>query len=358
MTPQRLLEELYAKPYLLQAAAPHLSASQRAALYRPAGSSFTEADVPLLDEAAELLGEFIDPRDALNTTQYDRDVENAQAALVNMDTMLKNAGIDGVVTAEQVAAVNQETAMRRTAAERASVDRNWAYGHIVVDEAQELSPMQWRLLMRRCPMKSFTIVGDIAQTSAASGAFSWAEALEPFMGDRFRLDELTVNYRTPAQIAEAATAVAQAAGLRITTPQAVREGDWPPLFSAANEEELLQELLRVLPVELDYAAGGLQAVIVPELKLASYQAALAEIYGERVGTGSGGMVQNIVVISARESKGLEFDGVIIVEPAELVSEIDGGVGDLYVAMTRTTQRLHVVHSKDLPAGFDVKQGAK
>lgn len=358
MTPQRLLEELYAKPYLLEAAAPHLSATERAALYRPAGSAFTEADVPLLDEAAELLGEFIDPRDAANTTQYDRDVENAQAALVNMDTMLKNAGIDGVVTAEQVAAVNQETAVRRTAAERAVADRNWAYGHVVVDEAQELSPMQWRLLMRRCPMKSFTIVGDIAQTSAASGALSWSEALEPFMGDRFRLDELTVNYRTPAQIADAATAVAQAAGLRITTPQAVREGDWPPLFSPTDQAGLLAELLRVLPAELQYAAGGLQAVIVPEQKLESYRAALTEVYGQRVGTGSGGMVQNIVVISARESKGLEFDGVLIVEPAELVSEIDGGVGDLYVAMTRTTQRLHVVHAKPLPAGFDVKHGAK
>lgn len=355
LTPQRLLEELYAKPYLMEAAAPQLSAVERASLYRPAGSAFTEADIPLLDEAAELLGEFIDPRDALNTAQYDRDVENATAALANMDTMLKNAGIDGVVTAEQIAAVNQETAVRRTAAERAAADRTWAYGHIVVDEAQELSPMQWRLLMRRCPMKSFTIVGDIAQTSAASGALSWGEALEPFMGDRFRLDELTVNYRTPAQIAEAATAVAQAAGLRITTPQAVREGDWPPLFTSTEEQYLLDELQRVLPTELEYAAGGLQAVIVPQDKLEAYRDALQKEYGERVGTGSGGIVQNIVVISARESKGLEFDGVIIVEPAELVSEIDGGVGDLYVAMTRTTQRLHVVHAKALPAGFAVKQ---
>lgn len=355
LTPQRLLEELYAKPYLMEAAAPQLSAVERASLYRPAGSAFTEADIPLLDEAAELLGEFIDPRDALNTAQYDRDVENATAALANMDTMLKNAGIDGVVTAEQIAAVNQETAVRRTAAERAAADRTWAYGHIVVDEAQELSPMQWRLLMRRCPMKSFTIVGDIAQTSAASGALSWGEALEPFMGDRFRLDELTVNYRTPAQIAEAATAVAQAAGLRITTPQAVREGDWPPLFTSTEEQYLLDELQRVLPTELEYAAGGLQAVIVPQDKLEAYRDALQKEYGERVGTGSGGIVQNIVVISARESKGLEFDGVIIVEPAELVSEIDGGVGDLYVAMTRTTQRLHVVHAKALPAGFAVNQ---
>lgn len=357
MTPQRLLSELFAKPYLLEAAAPHLDAAERAALYRPAGSPFTEADVPLLDEAAELLGEFTDPRDTPDAAQFDRDVENAKAALANMDVMLKNAGIDGIVTAEQVAGLNQETGARMTAAERAVADRTWAYGHIVVDEAQELSPMQWRLLMRRCPMKSLTIVGDIAQTSAASGALSWGEALEPFLGQRFRLEELTVNYRTPAQIADAATAVAQAAGLRITTPQAVREGDWPPLFTHTDAENLLPQLLRILPGELEYSQGGLQAVIVPQEKVAQYRAALAEVYGQRVGSGSGGMVQNIVVISARESKGLEFDGVLIVEPAALISEVDGGVGDLYVAMTRTTQRLHVLYSQELPAGLDTAAAA-
>ena len=72
--------------------------------------------------------------------------------------------------------------------------------------------MQWRLLMRRCPMKSFTIVGDIAQASSAAAASSWSQALEPFVGERFTLEELTINYRTPAQIAEAAVSVAQAAG--------------------------------------------------------------------------------------------------------------------------------------------------
>src|SRR5690606_19833580 len=207
MTPQQLVAELFATPHLLAAAAPHLKEKDRDALYRRANSPFTEADVPLLDEAAQLLGEFADPLAGAHTAQYEADVENAKAALQNMHTMLENAGIDGVVTAEQVAGVNQETAARLTAAERAVSDRTWAYGHIVVDEAQELSPMQWRLLVRRCPMKSFTIVGDIAQTSAASGASSWSQALEPFFGDRFELEELTVNYRTPAQIADAAVRV-------------------------------------------------------------------------------------------------------------------------------------------------------
>ena len=110
--------------------------------------------------------------------------------------------------------MNEVRGERMTAAAAASADRTWAYGHIVVDEAQELSPMQWRLLMRRCPMKSFTIVGDIAQASSAAAASSWSQALEPFVGERFTLEELTINYRTPAQIAEAAVSVAQAAGMR------------------------------------------------------------------------------------------------------------------------------------------------
>ncbi|WP_313814944.1 UvrD-helicase domain-containing protein [Glutamicibacter sp.] len=352
MTPQKLIAELFANPHLLAAAAPKLSEVERDALYRRAESPFTEADVPLLDEAAELLGEPEDPQAALHAAQYQRDVENAEAALRNMNTMLENAGIDGVVTAQQVAGVNQETAARQTAADRAVADRTWAYGHIVVDEAQELSPMQWRLLVRRCPIKSFTIVGDIAQTSAASGANSWAQALQPFFGDRFAQEELTVNYRTPAQIADAAVRVAQAAGLRITTPQAVREGDWPPVLTETTQQQLQDTLLAALGEELEFSAGGLQAVIVPQDLLAATRAAVESAYGERVGTGSGGLSQDIVVISARESKGLEFDGVVIVEPQQLVEEVDGGVGDLYVAMTRTTQRLRVIHTGQLPAGLE------
>lgn len=90
--------------------------------------------------------------------------------------------------------------------------------------------MQWRLLMRRCPMKSFTIVGDIAQASSAAAASSWSQALEPFVKERFTLEELTINYRTPAQIAEAAVSVAQAAGYEVSAPRAVREGQWPRWF--------------------------------------------------------------------------------------------------------------------------------
>ena len=95
--------------------------------------------------------------------------------------------------------------MRRydSTAERAAADREWTYGHVIVDEAQELSAMAWRLVMRRCPTRSMTIVGDVAQTGDLAGAASWQDALAPFVAKRFKLEQLTVNYRTPAEIGRA-----------------------------------------------------------------------------------------------------------------------------------------------------------
>ncbi|MBV1780934.1 AAA family ATPase [Paeniglutamicibacter sp. ABSL32-1] len=356
LTPQSLLEELFAKEDLLAAAAPQLNARELKALHREPGAPWTEADVPLLDEAADLLGDFkaVGNKDAGVEAQLKRDLENAEATLRNVNEMLFNAGIDGLVEAQDLADMNQETEARQTAAERAVADRNWAYGHVVVDEAQELSPMQWRLLMRRCPLKSFTVVGDIAQTSSASGASSWAQAMKPFVAQRFTLEELTVNYRTPMQIAAAATRVAHAAGLKISTPKAVREGQWPPLVDRLEAGQLLPKLREVLPEEVAIADGGLLAVIVPESRLSQVRSAVVEQYGRRVGTGSGGLSQDIVVLGAREAKGLEFDVVLVLEPQELIDEVEGTVGDLYVAMTRTTQRLRILAEGSIPAGIDTE----
>jgi DNA helicase IV len=354
LTPQSLLEELFAKEDLLAAAAPQLNSMELKALHREPGAPWTESDVPLLDEAADLLGEFkaVGNKDAGVEAQLKRDLENAEATLRNVNEMLFNAGIDGLVEAKDLADMNQETEARQTAAERAVADRNWAYGHVVVDEAQELSPMQWRLLMRRCPLKSFTVVGDIAQTSSASGASSWAQAMKPFVAQRFTLEELTVNYRTPMQIAAAATRVAHAAGLTISTPKAVREGEWPPLVDRLEAGQLLPKLREVLPEEVAIADGGLLAVIVPEPRLAQVRSAVVEQFGRRVGSGSGGLSQDIVVLGAREAKGLEFDVVLVLEPQELIDEVEGSVGDLYVAMTRTTRRLRILAEGAIPAGID------
>jgi len=356
MTPEKLLRDLFSKPEHLAAAAPHLTEAERSALMRSPDAPWTEADVPLLDEAAELLGQH-DATSGHEQAQAEaarkRDIANAEQSLRNVDSMLREIGVDGVVTAEELANINEETEESTTAAERASQDRTWAYGHVVVDEAQELSPMQWRLLVRRCPLKSFTVVGDIAQASSAASATSWSAAMEPFVGDRFTLEELTVNYRTPTQIAEAAARMAQSAGLVVSTPKAVREGTWPPIVDHVGTGGLVEHLVEALPGEVAAAEGGLVAVIAPVGRLREVRTAVVGLYGRRVGSGSGGLDQDIVVTTATEAKGLEFDVVVLLEPQELVDDAEGTVGDLYVAMTRATQRLRVMAEGNVPDGIEL-----
>lgn len=350
MTPEKLISELFSKPAILEFCTPLLTPAERELLRRPADAPWTEADVPLLDEAAELLGE-LDPAAGRGLAQQEhdraRDLANAKQTLENMQL----AGVDPLMSAEELAEQNREQESRQTAAERATSDRTWAFGHIVVDEAQELSPMQWRLLVRRCPLKSFTIVGDIAQTSSVAGANSWQGALAPMFGERWQLEELTVNYRTPSQIAEAAVRMANAAGLVVSAPKAVREGRWSPIVDEVEAGAVVSRLVEVLPEELEALDGGLLAVIADGELLPAATSALRSAYGPRVGTGAGSYEQDIVVISPREAKGLEFDGVVVLEPSTMLNHEHGKVGDLYVAMTRATQRLRLIAALPVPAGI-------
>ncbi|MFC7402073.1 HelD family protein [Citricoccus sp. GCM10030269] len=355
LTPEKLISDLFAKPEQLDAAAPFLKAKHRRRLVRPAEAPWTEADVPLLDEAAELLGEWdasAGRHQASQKVDRQRNLANAEASLTNVSAMLEDFGVDGVVTAEDLADANEAGAQQASAAERAATDRTWTYGHVVVDESQELSPMQWRLLMRRCPMKSFTIVGDIAQASSAAGVSSWSEALEPFVEDRWRLEELTVNYRTPAKITRLAARVAQAAGLPVSSPQAIREGEVEPQVRRVAPGERDAELLAGVAEDLEMIDGGLLAVVVPRSLEQHTTELLKERYGDRVGFGGGGLGQDIVATTPAEAKGLEFDAVVVVEPGMIVEEAGGVVGDLYVAMTRSTQTLRLLSTGDLPAGLD------
>ncbi|MFC6354144.1 HelD family protein [Rothia nasimurium] len=356
LSPETLVRSLFSKPhYLHSATAGVLTDSERDALARAANMPFTESDVPLLDEAAELLGDFSKVAGAGAAARaeaaHQANLENARKALENVDQQLADMGVDGVVTAEQIAELNEERGERMTAARAAQADRTWAYGHVVVDEAQELSPMQWRLLMRRCPMKSFTIVGDIAQASSAAASQSWAQALEPFVGERFTLEELTVNYRTPAQISDTAVAVARAAGLEISAPRAVREGSWAPTARIVGEDGLYPAVVSTVSDELEQGAGGLIGVIVSEERYRETALAIAAEHKGKLGTSASALEHQVLILTPWEAKGLEFDTVIIVEPADLVRAANGSVGDLYVSMTRPTQRLHLLASRELPAGL-------
>lgn len=354
-TPQALVEDLFTKPQYLADVAPELSEQERRLLQRPAGSPFTSSDVPLLDEAAELLGELdasAGREQARQQAAYQKDLENAQKAVENAAPQLEEMGIEGFLDAEAVARANADHGPSMTASERAVVDRTWTYGHIVVDEAQELSAMQWHMLMRRCPLKSFTAVGDTAQGSSVSAARTWREAFAPFIDDRLKVEELTVNYRTPRVLVDMATRVAEANGLHATQLTAVREGDLEPqIIPVADASQLVPAAVDAVHAEHELIGEGLVAVVAPESLVTDLREALVQRYGTRVGTGAGSMTQDIVALTARQAKGLEFDAVVLMEPAEILEEAEGRVGSLYVAMTRSTQSMRVLAARELPAGF-------
>ncbi|WPO84737.1 UvrD-helicase domain-containing protein [Herbiconiux sp. KACC 21604] len=337
LTPEKLLEDLYARPQWLTTLTGHWSKAKRELLRRERGSAFTVSDVPLLDEAAELLGEYDEgdsARKRAEKAQHKRDLENAKNAIRNMD-------VAGLVSAETVVAGFAESTANLTTAERAASDRSWTYGHIVVDEAQELSPMQWRLLLRRAPLRSFTIVGDIAQASSAASATSWSSTLDPLLGDSWRLEELTVNYRTPAQIVDAAERVAVAGGLEVTRSRSVRTTDWPvEALSATTDAALTAQIERTVAEMV--TAGGTTAVIAADSAVAATADALTEALGDQVGVGAAGLSRPVAVITPAEAKGLEFDNVMLVSPAAIVEQNARGASALYVAMTRPTQRLVLV----------------
>ena len=213
--------------------------------------------------------------------------------------------------------------------------------------------MQWHVLFRRCPLKSVTAVGDIAQGSSPSAAQGWREAFAPFVDDRLRVEELTVNYRTPRIIVELAERVAAANGLEITSLRTVREGDFEPVLESVEPEELIPAAVRSVEAEHERIGEGLVAVIVPERLIGEAREQLSQAYGARLGRGAGSMTQDVVALTADEAKGLEFDAVVLVEPAELLEEAHGRIGSLYVALTRSTHSLRVLASRDLPAGFTV-----
>ncbi|MDF1478916.1 UvrD-helicase domain-containing protein [Leifsonia sp. H3M29-4] len=344
LTPQKLLQDLYARPQWLASLTPRWSPARRALLRRDRDAAFTVSDVALLDEAAELLGEMdlaAGAADRERKQQRKRDIENAEAAIRNM-------GVEGLVDAETLADGFEAVADRGTTAELAAADREWTYGHIVVDEAQELSPMQWRLLVRRNPLKSFTIVGDVAQASAAAGASSWAEALRPHVGDAWRLEELTVNYRTPAQVVEVAERMALAHGVQVTRSRSVREGEWP--VEVLVTDDLAVGVRDAVRSDLDAALGTIAVVASDSLLPALYPGLAAE-FGRDIGLGAAGLSRAVAVLTPQEAKGLEFDAVVVAEPGRIVSEIPRGAAALYVAMTRPTQRLQVVSTGDVPRGI-------
>jgi DNA helicase IV len=335
LTPEKLLGDLYSRPAYLTEVTPGWTAAQRAALHRARTARFTVSDVPLLDEAAELLGELDsggDTRRQAAKAQRKRDLENAEAAIRNM-------GVGGLVSAEALADNFADQGEYLSTAERAAMDRAWTYGHIVVDEAQELTPMQWRLLRRRGPLRSFTIVGDLAQASVAERPASWADAIEA-LGDEFRLEQLTVNYRTPREITERAERRALADGLPVTPSRSVRDGRWPVARVRVPAADLAEAVLEAVRADGAVDPGSTLAVLAPDPLVPELHDRLQAGLPEPVGYGAEGLRARVSVLSPRAAKGLEFDAVVVVDEERVARE--DGPGSLYVALTRPTQRLSLV----------------
>jgi DNA helicase IV len=268
---------------------------------------WTDADIPLLDEARALLGS---PR--------------------------RRPGSDGE-------------------------DQARTFGHVVVDEAQDLSPMQLRMVARRSLSGSMTIVGDIAQATGSWVPASWAQVVEHLPARRgWRLVELTVNYRTPREIIEMAGRILEQVAPGMRPPEAVRTSGRPPtliravLPAGSVPGDALGELAAsTVRDELDAfgtrGGTGTAAVIVPPSLLDVVAVAL-DASGVRYGrVGDGALDEQVTLLTIEDAKGLEFDSVIVVEPARIVRETAQGLRALYVAFTRATQRLAIAHSESLPA---------
>ncbi|WP_433715201.1 RNA polymerase recycling motor ATPase HelR [Nocardia sp. CA-084685] len=321
LTPEALLAQLYSSQERLRAAGADQS------LWRADGAAWTVSDVPLLDELVDLLGrDKAADEAAARAAERERKAEAEYAEGV-FDTLIAREDLnDDIGLLAQDMLYAEDLAERflerdtRELVERAAADRDWTYRHVVVDEAQELSEMDWRVLMRRCPGRSFTVVGDLAQRRSVAGATSWEMIFESYVPGRWVYRSLSVNYRTPAEIMTVAAALLAEFAPGVQAPESVRACGVRPWSKQVTEDELPTAIAEFVRDEAD--RDGTSIVIGP-----------AGVPG---------------TVPASETKGLEFDAVLVVEPERILADGPRGAAELYVALTRATQRLGVLHQGPLP----------
>ncbi|GAA2683740.1 MULTISPECIES: UvrD-helicase domain-containing protein [Actinosynnema] len=208
-------------------------------------------------------------------------------------------------------------------ADRARARRGWTYGHVVVDEAQELSEMQWHMVLRRCPARSITAVGDIDQAEASHRHTSWAQAVRATLGDNWTTAELTICYRTPSEVMSLTAPVLEKAGSRNTPPRAVRSSGVTPWERSTTPADLPGAAREAVAGLRERWRGGTVGVVAARAHVAPLKALLDD---------------DIPVLTATEAKGLEWDATLVVDPEGISAEPRGWNG-LYVALTRCTQEL-------------------
>ena len=303
LTPPELLHDLYGSKALLKlAASKHLTEREYLSLYRPRVEDietlrWSDSDIALLDEARSYLG------------------------------------------ARPVKGGNQDEA-----------DEIRTYGHIVIDEVQDLTPMQLRMASRRSLNGSMTVVGDIAQATGPLAPNDWDDIVT-HLPDRkgSRVIGLSVGYRIPAQIMDVANKVMMAATPTLRPPTAVRDGDEGPDFIAVGDRADLAAAVAAETQRLvDQIGDGNIAVVAPDPMVEEMSNALAAAgiaHGRATRTG---LDTGVTVVPVSVVKGLELDGVVVVEPAAIVADEQQGLRALYVALTRSTRRLSIVHAMPLP----------
>jgi DNA helicase IV len=302
LTPTQLLHDLFGSKALLKLAAQGtLPEAEYLLLHRERSESvndvrWTTADAALLDEARHLLGP--KPR--------------------------RNGKID-------------------------DADEIRTYGHIVVDEVQDLTPMQLRMVTRRSLSGSMTVVGDIAQATGPLAANDWNDVLEhlPTKKDP-RVVGLSVGYRIPAQIMELADKVMLAATPGLRAPRSVREGDEGPAIIPVAADASLIDAVVACAAKVTARGGGRAAIICAEDSIESISQSLNAAGIKHGLARAAGLDQDLSIVPATMAKGLELDDVIVVEPASVVAEDPQGLRLLYVTLTRSTRSLSIVHQKPLP----------
>ena len=300
--PAELLRDLFGSKALLKIAGRDiLTDAEIESLYRPRAESldlatFSDADVALLDEARNLLGP--KPRKGGVVEESD-DIET--------------------------------------------------YGHIVVDEVQDLTPMQLRMVGRRSLNGAMTVVGDIAQATGPFAPGDWSDVLALLPKNRdASVATLSVGYRIPRQIMEFAGKLLPTAAPHQTPPTAVREGDAEPRIVSSTTMSLPTDVVneaRTLVAEL---SDGRVGIVCPDAMVDAMSIALTEAGVNFGRAGAAGLEASLTVVPVSVVKGLEMDGVVVVEPTDIYESSDSGPRGLYVALTRSTQRLVVVHSRELP----------
>ncbi|MGS2586062.1 HelD family protein [Streptomyces hebeiensis] len=272
LVPGDLVKALLTDTDALAERLPNLTPQERSLLLRGPDAPWTDADVPLLDEAASL--------------------------------------VDGP--------------LERT------------YGHVVVDEAQELTAMQWRMIIRRCPARAMTLVGDFAQSGPATTARDWKEALSPHVGTRFRLHDLTVSYRTTQEILESVRDLLARIAPDQRPTRSLRSGESPRTVTT-HEDGLVNAVVEELRAQSTAQPDELLGVICADTRVSQLTAH--------------GIADHARIVPASEARGLEFDGVVVLNPEEIITARPGGERDLYVALTRATKRLCTITTQPALASF-------